>query len=72
MSKDECKTKWYDRLRPVAKAIAGAIVGAASYLMGVIPAQGGFSDVTLQQWLGLVVALGAGFGIVWRVPNKPK
>lgn len=55
-----------------AKAFAAALVTAAAYLIGVIPAEGGFGDVGTVQWLGLVVALGAGFGVTYAVPNKAK
>jgi hypothetical protein len=55
-----------------AKAIAGALVAVAAYLVGVIPAAGGFGDVSTVQWLGLVVFLGGGYGIVYAAPkNKP-
>jgi hypothetical protein len=55
-----------------AKAIAGALVAAAAYLAGVIPATGGFGDVSTVQWLGLIVFLGGGYGIVYAAPkNKP-
>ena len=53
-----------------AKALAGAVVSLAAYLIGVIPAEGGFGDVSTVQWLGALVALGAAYGIVAAVPNK--
>ena len=53
-----------------AKAIASGVVALAAYLMGVIPAEGGFGDVSTAQWLGSIVALGASFGITYGVPNK--
>ena len=53
-----------------AKAVASAVVTLAAYLAGVIPAEGGFADVSTVQWLGAVVALGASFGVTYRVPNR--
>ena len=56
--------------RATAKAVASAIVVAAAYLVGVIPAEGGFGDVTTVQWLGLVVFMGGAYGITYAVPNR--
>jgi hypothetical protein len=55
----------------VAKAITGAIVCLAGYLVGVIPAEGGFADVSLVQWLGALVFMGGAYGLVYRIPNAP-
>lgn len=57
------------RLWKAFKAIAGAVVALAAYLIGVIPASGGFGDVSVVGWLGAVVFLGAGYGITYAVPN---
>lgn len=54
--------------RYVHSAAAAAVV-AASYLMGVIPAEGGFGDVTTVEWLGLVVFMGGAFGIAQSARN---
>lgn len=62
-------TKYLPSAR-TAKAVASALVAAAGYLVGVIPATGGFGDVTTVQWLGLVVFLGGAYGITYRVPNR--
>ncbi len=59
-------------IAPYAKAVASAIVTVAAYLVGVIPAEGGFGDVSTVQWLGAVVALAGSFGVTYAVPNKPK
>lgn len=57
----------------VAKALAAAVVGAAAYLVGVLSGDDTLTDVTTVQWLGLVVFLGAGFGITWAAPaNRPR
>lgn len=53
----------------VAKAIAAGLGSAVSYFIGVIPAAGGFSDLTTIQWLGVVPIVLAVYGIVWTVPN---
>lgn len=54
-----------EKLRPIAKAIAGGFVGAATYVLGM-----GFNYTDPIWYAGLIVFLGAGFGIVWAVPNK--
>lgn len=59
-----------NHLAPYAKAGASALVCAAAYLIGVIPAEGGFADVSTVQWLGMVVAVGGAYG-VYKVPNRP-
>lgn len=51
------------------RVIAALAVTSAAYLVGVIPAEGGFGDVTVVQWLGLVVFLGASFGITQSAQN---
>lgn len=58
-------------VRPYGLAAASMIVTAAAYFIGVIPADGGFGDVTTVQWLGLVVAEGAAFGITARATFRP-
>lgn len=60
------------KVAQVAKAVASGAVAVAAYLAGVVPAEGGFGDVTLAQWLGSVVVLGAAYGITYRVPNRAK
>lgn len=56
----------------VAKAIASGVVTLAAYLIGVIPAEGGFGDVSVIQWLGALIALGAAYGVTYSVPNRPR
>lgn len=58
-------------MRKYAKAVAGAAGAAATYLVGVIPAEGGFGDVSTVQWVGLVPVILGTFGIVWGVRNTP-
>jgi len=57
--------------RETAKAVAAAVVTLAAYLVGVIPAEGGFGDVTTVQWLGAIVFLGGAYGITYSVSNRP-
>lgn len=59
-----------DYARSIAKAIAAGVGAAAAYFIGVIPAEGGFGDLTTIQWLGAVPVVLAVYGIVWRVPNS--
>lgn len=61
---------WLEAAGHAAKAISGAVVSGAGYLMGVLPATATPADITFIQWLGLVVAVGGTFGIVYRVPNR--
>jgi hypothetical protein len=53
-----------------AKAVVSGVVTLAAYLVGVIPAEGGFGDVSLVQWLGGIVFLGAAYGLTAAVPNR--
>lgn len=50
----------------ILRAAASGIVALAAYLVGVIPAEGGFGDVSVAQWLGAVVFLGSAYGITAR------
>jgi hypothetical protein len=56
--------------RTYAKAIASAVVAAAAYLVGVIPAEGSIGDVSTGQWLGLIVFLGGAFGVTYGIKNR--
>ena len=53
-----------------AKAVVSAVVTLAAYLVGVIPAEGSFGDVSLVQWLGGVVFLGASYGLTAATYNR--
>lgn len=55
----------------VAKAIAAGIGAAVAYFVGVIPAEGGFGDLTTIQWLAAVPVVLAVYGVTWSVPNRP-
>lgn len=55
--------------RKAAKAVASGLVALAGYLVGVIPAEGGFGDVSTVQWLGAVVFLGGAYGLTYAIPN---
>lgn len=54
----------------VAKAIAAGIGAAVAYFIGVIPAEGGFTDLNTAQWLGAIPIVLGVYGITWRVPNQ--
>jgi hypothetical protein len=56
-------------IKAYAPAIVSGLIALAAYLVGVIPAEGGFADVTTTQWLGAVVALGAAFGFTAVTPK---
>jgi hypothetical protein len=56
--------------KDTAKAVVSAAVVAAAYLVGVIPAEGSFGDVSTVQWLGLVVFMGGAYGITYATPDS--
>ncbi|MCB9377000.1 MAG: hypothetical protein H6515_14190 [Microthrixaceae bacterium] len=58
-------------VKKYALAVASVAVTGAAYLIGVLPADGGFGDVTTVQWLGLIVFEGAAFGITQKAQNTP-
>ena len=55
-------------LKPYFKAAGAAIVCAAAYLVGVVPAEGGLGDVSVVQWLGLIVFMGGAYGLTFHLP----
>jgi len=59
-------------IKAVAKALAAGLGAAVSYFIGVIPAEGGFGDLTTVQWLSVVPVVLAVYGVTWLVPNTPK
>lgn len=59
-------------LRTTAKALAALLVCAAAYLVGILSGDQSLGDVTTVQWLGLVVFLGAAYGITYATPNRAK
>lgn len=64
--------RWALYLATIAKALAGAVVAGAGYLMGVLPEQATLADVTTVQWLGLMVSVLGTFGIVYAIPNRSR
>lgn len=52
------------------KAVGSAGVCAAAYLTGVLQGEDTLADVTTVQWLGLVVFVGAAYGITYRLPKR--
>jgi len=59
-----------EKIRPYLKASAAAVVCAAAYLVGVVPAEGGLGDLGTVQWLGLVVFMGGAYGVTFHVPYQ--
>ena len=57
-------------IQTVAKAIAAGLGAAAAYFIGVLPAEGGFGDLTTVQYLGVIPVVLAVYGITWAVPNR--
>jgi len=60
------------KLGPYIKAASSGVVALAAYLAGVVPAEGGFGDLSTAQWLGAVVTLGAVYGVTYTVPYQAK
>jgi len=60
------------KFAPYVKAVASGVVALAAYLAGVVPAEGGFGDLSHAQWLGAVVTLGAVYGVTYTVPYQAK
>lgn len=60
---------WQKWVAQALKAVASAVVCAAAYLIGILSGTQGLGDVTFVQWLGLVVFVGAAYGITYRVPG---
>lgn len=56
--------------KETAKAVAAGVLALVAYLVGVIPAEGGFGDVSLVQWLGAILFVGGAYGITYRIPNS--
>jgi hypothetical protein len=61
-----------DGWRGSAKAIVAAVTAGITYLLGIIPASGGFGDVNTVGWLGFVLAVLGPGAVVWAVPNRTR
>jgi len=60
------------KFAPYVKAAASGVVAVAAYFAGVVPAEGGFGDLSTAQWLGAIVTLGAVYGVTYTVPYQAK
>lgn len=60
-----------DKKKPY-KAVASGVLALVAYLVGVIPAEGGFGDLTTVQWLGAILFVGGAYGITYAIPNPRK
>jgi hypothetical protein len=58
-------------VKSVAKAIAGGLVALAGSLLLVVTGNETFADVTMNEWLLVIVNTGGVYGVVWRVNNHP-
>lgn len=52
------------------KAFGSGVMAGAAYLVGVLQGDQGLGDLTTVQWLGLVLFVGASYGLTAAVPNK--
>ena len=59
------------RIAPYRKAVAAGVVAFAAALAVVVTGNESLGDVTLAEWLGVVIATLAASGVVYAVPNKP-
>jgi hypothetical protein len=57
-------------IKKYAKAFVALIVTAAAYLVGILGQEDDLGDLSFVQWLGLVIFMGAAYGITAAVPNK--
>lgn len=57
--------------RPYAKAIATLVWLVAGALALVLTGGETLADVTAAEWLGVVVYVALGSGLVYAVPNTP-
>jgi len=64
----------WSKLATIAKAVAGGLTSGATYLIGVIPPETQIGEIhtalSANQYLALVLAMLAGGGLVWTVPNR--
>jgi drug/metabolite transporter superfamily protein YnfA len=56
-----------DKIAPYYKAIAGAVVA----FLTAISTSLDDGTLTAQDWIGAVIALVVGLGVVFVIPNKP-
>lgn len=52
------------------KAIASAIVTGAFILTSYVQGEETLGDVTTNEWLFVVIGVGAAFGVTYIIPNK--
>jgi hypothetical protein len=57
-------------LATIAKAITAFVVVLAGALLTVLTGDMALSDLTLSQWLGIVVLIGGAPTAVYAVPNS--
>lgn len=60
-----------DAIAPYAKAVAILVYLVAGGLALVITGGETFADVTLAEWLAVVLYVVFGTGLVYVVPNRP-
>ena len=58
-------------IRTNAKAVAAALAAVAGSLLLVITGNETFADVTVNEWLVVVLNVLGTFGITWGVRNTP-
>lgn len=76
--------KFWAGCQAVWKAIGAGVVAAVIYIVGagilsldipvweaLVKAWGELGQWTGHQWLGLIAAIAAAYGVVWVIPNKP-
>lgn len=55
-----------DKITPIMKAIVGALIAGLGSLSQALDD----GSVDAQEWIAVVIATLAAFGVVWAVPNK--
>lgn len=60
----------WQKIAPIRKAVAAALVSAGTSFASVLVAKGGnISALTAGDWVLVAVAFAAGLGIIHQVPN---
>ena len=61
-----------EKAKPYAKAIVTLLWLIAGALLLVVTGDESFSDVTVAEWLSVIVYVAVGTGLVYATPNVPK
>ncbi len=60
------------RLNPYMKAVVAAGVAAVTSLLLIVTGNETFADITIAEWLIVLLAVLGSGGATYAVPNRPK